>query len=370
MLLTDRSNSAYDGRVKGKTISKPPLASGISLADVARTAGVSLATASRALNPETNHPVRLATRERVLKAAADLAYQPNLMARGLRSRRLPTIGVLVHDIGDPYFTEIVRGAAHEASKHGYLTFVGSSERDADAELRYVDMLRLSRVSAILFAGGELSAPHYRRGLQGLVQEVRSYGGVVVALAPRRERWPTEVTDNRGGARMMTEHLLQLGHRRIAFVGGPDYVLTSGDREAGYREAMEAAGRPPIVERSDFTIESGALATAALLDSRQEFTALFLCSDTIAIGALAELRRRRVRVPDDLSVAGFGGEPSWVHGEPGLTTVETRLEEIGAAGVRRAIAELAGRPNEHRVHAHPATILERGSTRALRPAARR
>jgi LacI family transcriptional regulator len=336
---------------------------------VARSAGVSLATASRALNPETNHPVRAATRERVLKAAAELAYEPNLMARGLRSRRLPTIGVLVHDIGDPYFTEIVRGAAHEASMHGYLTFVGSSERDADAELRYVDMLRLSRVSAILFAGGELNAAHYRRGLQGLVQDVREYGGVVVALAPRREKWPTEITDNRGGARLMTEHLLKLGHRRIAFVAGPDYVLTSGDREAGYREAMDKAGEQPLVERSDFTIESGAAATAALLDSHQEFTALFLTSDTIAIGALAELRRRNVRVPDDLSVAGFGGEPAWVHGDPGLTTVETRLEEIGAAGVRRAIAELAGHPSDPRVHVHAATILERGSTRPVRETAR-
>jgi LacI family transcriptional regulator len=170
--------------------------------------------------------------------------------------------------------------------------------------------------------------------------------------------------------LMTEHLLKLGHRRIAFVAGPDHVLTSGDREAGYREAMDKAGQHPLVERSDFTIESGAAATAAFLDSRHDFTALFLSSDTIAIGAMAELRRRNVRVPDDLSVAGFGGEPAWVHGDPGLTTVETRLEEIGAAGVRRAIAELAGHAPDPRVHVHAVTILERGSTRPVRETARR
>jgi len=335
--------------------------------DVARLAGVSPATASRALNPDTNHPVGAQARERVQAAAAELSYQPNLMARGLRSRRLPTIAILVHDIADPYFAEIVRGAAGEAYRHGYLTFVGSSDRDPDKELKYVDMLRLSRVSAILFGGGELVSPGYRPALRNLVAGVHDYGGVVVALAPRRERWPTEVTDNVLGARMMTQHLLGLGHKRIALIAGPGSVLTSGEREHGYTKAMQEAGVAPLIERADFTIEGGGLAAASALDGWRDLTALFVTSDTMAIGALAELRRRGLRVPDDLSVAGFGGIPAWVNPDPGLTTVETHLSSIGAAAVRRALAELVGRHKAARVTVHPVSILEAGSTRAPRGA---
>lgn len=335
-----------------------------SLTDVARLAGVSPATASRALNPDATHPVRDATRERVLKAAQQLAYQPNPMARGLRARRLPTIAILVHDMTDPYFAEIVRGAAEEAYRHGYLTFVGSSDRDPDKELRYVEMLRLSRVSAILFGGGELEARGYRSALRRLAAGIHEYGGVVVALAPRRERWPTEVTDNRLGALLMTDHLIQLGHRRIAFLAGPGHVLTSGERESGYVEAMRAAGLETLIERADFTISGGAEAAAALLDRHCDFSALFVASDTIAIGALAELRRRGIHIPDQLSVAGFGAIPTWCHGTPSLTTVETHLAEIGAAGIRRALAELSGARVSPRVSVHPVSIIERQSTRRL------
>lgn len=341
-----------------------PLDPPTSLADVARLAGVSITTASRALNPEAMHPVKPGTRERVTEAVQRLQYRPNLMARGLRSRRLPTIAVVVHDVTDPYFAEIVMGVEDEAAKHGYLTFICSSRRDPAVELRYVEMLRLSRVSAVIFAAGGLIEPGYQREMRRQVDAIRDYSGAIVALAPRVERWATEVTDNSGGARLMTDHLIGLGHRRIAFITGPANVATSGEREAGYRLAMKAAGLTPLIERGDYSIAGGGSAVATLRKRDRNITALFGSSDTMAIGALGELRRQRVKVPEDLSVGGFGDIQSLKYTHPPLTTIRAGLAAIGAAGVRRALDQVAGRDAAPRVRVHPVSLVIRESTLQL------
>ncbi len=335
-----------------------------SLVDVARLAKVSLSTASRALNPEATHPVKRATRQRVTEAAQRLEYRPNLMARGLRRRRLPTIAVVVHDVTDAYFAEIVRGAEDEAYKQGYLTFVCSSRRDPAAELRYVEMLRLSRVSGVIFAAGGLIEPNYQRAMRRQVEAIRDYGGAIVALAPRVERWATEVADNSGGARLMTEHLIGLGHRRIAFITGPANVATSAECESGYQLAMKAAELKPLVEPGDFSTAGGGRAVASLMKRDHTFTALFVSSDTMAIGTLSELHRRGVRVPEDLSVGGFGDIQSWEFAHPALTTIRIDLAGIGAAGVRRALEQVAGRDAAPRVRVHPVSLVTRESTQQL------
>ncbi len=335
-----------------------------SLADVAAAARVSLSTASRALDPDATHPVKAETRQRVIQAATELDYRPNPMAQGLRARRLRTIAVIVHDILDPYFAEIVRGATAEAATHGYLTFVCSSQRDAQAESRYVGMLRRSRVAAVLFAGGELADRKARREIATEVAAIRRYDGAVVALAPREERWPTEVTDNLGGARLAAEHLIELGHRQIAFIAGPEWVRTSIERETGYRHAMTAAGLTPIVERGDFTMGSGGAAVARLLDSGRPVSAIAVASDTMAVSVLAELARRGIRVPVQMSVIGFGDMPGWEFAHPALTTVRVNLAEIGASGVRRALSQIEGQDRTPRVRVHPVSIVVRESTQRL------
>lgn len=325
-----------------------------------------MSTASRALDPDATHPVRLETRQRVVEAATRLDYRPNPMAQGLRARRLPTIAVIVHNILDPYFAEIVRGATAEAAAQGYLTFVCNSERDADAETRYVGMLRRSRVAALLFAGGEIADGRARHDIAAEVAAIRRYGGAVVALAPRKDKWPTEVTDNPGGASLATEHLIGLGHRRIAFIAGPEWVLTSLERETGYRQAMKAAGLKPIIERGDFTMGSGAPATARLLDGKLGVTAIAVASDTMAVSVLAELARRGIGVPQQISVIGFGDMPGWDFVHPALTTVRVGLAEIGASGVRRALAQIDARDRSPRVRVHPVSLVIRESTRQLSP----
>src|ERR1700687_4703221 len=330
------------------------------LSDVAQHADVSLATASRALNPDSDHSVNAGTRARVAAAATRLSYRPNPMARALRTRRVPTIAIVVHDVSDPYFAEIVRGATSAASARGFLTVVCSSDRDPMTELRYVEMLSLSRVSGVIFAGGGLDEENYRRRMGGYARTIAHYGGAIVALAPRSERWPAEMPDNRAGARLVTEHLLALGHVRIAMISGPETLRTSHERERGYLEAMKGAGAEPVLMRADFTTAGGAAATARLLATRSP-RAVFVASDTMALGALAELRRQGLGVPDDVSVAGFDDIPGLEFVHPKLTTVHVPMAELGAAGVQRLMRHLDGEDKSTTTRLHAVELMVREST---------
>jgi len=330
------------------------------LSDVARQAAVSPTTASRALDPDNHHPISDRTRARVLAAATRLGYRPNPMARALRTRRVPTIAIVVHDVSDPYFAEIVRGATAAASSKGFLTVVCSSDRDPATELRYVEMLCLSRVSGVIFAGGGLEEARYRRRMAGYARSIADYGGAIVALAPRAERWPAELPNNRAGARLITEHLLKLGHRKIAMISGPSTVRTSGEREAGYLDAMKAAGAKPVTVRADFTTTGAAAAMARLLAGTPP-TAVFVASDTMALGVLSELRRRDIQVPADLSVAGFDDIPGLEFIHPRLTTVRVPMAELGAAGVARLMRQLDGGDNSTRTQLHDVELVLGEST---------
>jgi LacI family transcriptional regulator, galactose operon repressor len=330
------------------------------LSDVAEEAAVSLTTASRALDPDNDHPVSDRTRARVLAAATRLDYRPNPMARALRTRRVPTIAVVVHDVSDPYFAEIVRGATAAASVRGFLTVVCSSDRDPATELRYVEMLCLSRVSGVLFAGGGLDEPNYRQQMTDYARSIAHYGGAIVALGPRSDKWPAEVPANRAGAGLVTKHLLSLGHVRIAMVSGPATLFTSRERELGYLETMKAAGLEPRIERADFTISGGAEAIGQMISAGPP-TAVFMASDTMALGALSELRRRGIDVPGDLSVAGFDDIPGLEFIDPRLTTVHVPMLEIGAAGVARLLRQLDDGDTNTRTKLHAVHLVVRDST---------
>ena len=282
------------------------------------------------------------------------------MARALRTRRVPTIAIVVHDVADPYFAEIVRGATASASARGFLTVVCSSDRDPTTELRYVEMLCESRVSGVIFAGGGLVEPHYRRRMNEYARSIAGYGGAIVALAPRSERWPAEVADNRVGARLVTEHLLALGHTRVAMMSGPETLRTTHERELGYQDAMSATGVVPTIVRGELTIAGGTKAVAAILATEAP-TAVFVASDTMALGALAELMRQGYDVPGDISVAGFDDIPGLEFIHPRLTTVRVPMAELGAAGVERLMRQLEGDESGPQTRVHPVELVVREST---------
>jgi LacI family transcriptional regulator len=181
--------------------------------------------------------------------------------------------------------------------------------------------------------------------------------------------PAEIPDNQGGARQATEHLLGLGHERIAFIDGPAEVLTSRDRLRGHREAIEAAGLPfdeRLVASGGFSEQGGRAALAGLLEGAPPFTAVFASNDAMAIGCLVELRSRGLTIPDDMSLVGFDDIPAVRWFDPPLTTVRVPMEEIGAAGVARLLGLLAGDSEPARgqaVNVHPCELIVRSSTAA-------
>jgi LacI family transcriptional regulator len=303
-----------------------------SLIDISRRAGVSIATASRVLGGST-HPVSEATRSRVLSAAEELGYRPSELARALVKRNSRIIGVIVGDIADPYFSEIARGVDDVAAKGGYLTMICNSDRRPAAELAHLDVLRDYAAAGVVFAGsGYEDGPESAR-LAEAVEELQQRGSAVVALAARDFACPHVLVDNRAAAREATEYLLSLGHRRIAFVRGPERLHTSAQRLEGFEAAMAAARADPLQLAGGFEYEVGDAAAARLVSEGLPDAVLGV-NDEVAIGLVTGLRSRGIDVPGRVSVAGIDDtRPARL---VDLTSVSLPLHEMGARAARAVV----------------------------------
>jgi LacI family transcriptional regulator len=299
-----------------------------SLADISRRAGVSIATASRVLNGSA-HPVSEATRLRVLAAADELGYRPSELARALVKRTSRIVGVIVGDIVDPYFAEIARGVEDVAARDGYLTMVCNADRRPTAELAHLGVLRDYHAAGVIFAGSGYEHAAEAAALRAAVEELVAAGSTVVALAARDLDCPSVLVDNRAAARDAAEHLLELGHRRIAFVKGPAGLHTSTQRLEGFQAAVAAAGAEPVVVPGGFEFEAGAAAAEILLADLPD--AVLGVNDEVAIGLLTGLRRSGVDVPGRISVAGIDDtRPARL---VDLTSVSLPLHELGETAAR-------------------------------------
>jgi LacI family transcriptional regulator len=314
-----------------------------SITEVARLAGVSVATASRVVS-EADYPVSVATRQRVLEAARTLDYVPNELARGMLGRRVPVVGVIVHDITDPYFAEVVRGVEDAAADSGYLVITCSSEREADRERSYVRLLRGMRAAAVVFAGSGMDDPEGNAEMDRHVQAMRDEGAAVVHLSPHAGGGPDVAVDNAGGIASMVAALAALGHEHIAFLAGPRALFVARDRLDGYRRGLAEAGLPVderLVVHTGFDRDGGALAVDTLLAGGAPFTAIACSNDLLALGALARLEALGIPVPGAVSVAGFDDISIAAMTAPALSTVRMPLREMGRLGFRHAEAALAG-----------------------------
>jgi LacI family transcriptional regulator len=327
-----------------------------SLADVSRRAGVSVATASRVLNGSA-HPVSERTRRRVLRAAGELGYSPSALARALVTQRSRIIGVVVGDIVDPYFAEITRGVEDVAAQAGYMTIVCNADRRTEAELAQLQVLSDYRAEGVVFAGSGYVEDPLGDELAGAVTRVRERGMEVISVAIRDFDCPRIHADNRAAARDMTEYLISLGHRRIAFIGGPEGLYASRDRFEGFRDAMRAAGlEAELVHEGDFGYDRGYAATRRMVEDDKMPDAVIGANDATAIGALGALRRARVPVPERVSVAGMTDTRLARFSD--MTTVSLPIYEFGAAAARRIVGEGGDEPREkilpHRVVARSTT----------------
>jgi LacI family transcriptional regulator len=332
-----------------------------SITDVARLAGVSAATVSRVVS-SAPYAVSPATRARVLDAAETLDYVPNALARGLLKRYIPVVGVIVHDITDPYFSEIVRGVEDAAALGGYLVITGSSDRIAERENAYVRLLRSMRAATLIFAGSGLDDPAANEQMRRHVEAMRGYGAAVVHLSPHAFGEAEVGVDNASGIASMVAELVRLGHRQIAFLAGPTSLYVAQQRLDGYRRGLAAAGiaiDERLVVRTGFHREGGALGIDLLLAGTVPFTAVCAANDLLALGALQRLAEHGISVPSDVSVAGFDDIQTAAMASPGLSTVRLPLHEIGRRGFEFAERLLAG----ERPHADvlPTELVMRGSS---------
>ena len=344
-----------------------------SIYEVAREAGVSTATVSRALG---NRPdlVAPATRERIVAAAQTLGYRPNRMARGLATGRSTIVGVLVHDIRNRQLAQVLRGIDQTARQLGLLTMLCNTDYDATRATEYLAMLDEHQVAGVVLTGQDYPAKGHGSRFKDQLARMSERGIVAVGVGESTSL-PLRVSlHNRRLGQQLANHLLDLGHRRFVFVRVDPGFRALDHRERGFRDAIAARGLPgdSIAVRSAVrSLAGGAAAALQVLDEGIAFTAVVGATDEIAAGCHVGLTRRGIRVPQDVSVAGWGdSEMSELLGHP-LTTVETPMFELGVRAMHLLVKALDGPLRRHH-EVVDARILQGASTgpAADRPVKRR
>jgi len=310
--------------------------------EVAKLAGVSTATVSRVLSGSGG--VRKDLIRRVENAAQKLDYRPNPAARNLRIRSTRTVGMVFPDIQNPFYASVISGAEDVLQTAGYSLLLANYGENPQNEETQLATLRAEHVAGILFAASSRPADGYTAVMSAgiaLVAVSRIPDGLSVDLA---------TVSNQAGARQAVEHLIRLGHQRIGLIDGPVSLSTTRERQAGYAQALRAAGlgvpRDLVVNASFFDRRAGFDATSKLLDSPKRPTALLAVSNNMVLGAIEAIRARALEVAKDVAVVGFGDTPSAEFLQPPLTVVSQPALEIGATGARLLLERLQD-PNRSR-----------------------
>ncbi|GAA3128712.1 LacI family DNA-binding transcriptional regulator [Planomonospora alba] len=331
----------------------------VTLEDVARHAGVSLATASRVLNGSTRQ-VGASLRAKVEQAAQQLGYRTNVAAQTLARGASNVIGLVVHDLTDPYFAALADGAMRVAEDQGMMVMVATTHRDPEREIAYVATLNAQRVRAVLLSGSRIADPAVTRRLREELDRYRQTGGRVACVGQALLGTDTVTPGNAEGAADLARALAGLGHRRFAVLAGPPWLITAQDRVAGFTGALAELGLPaPQLVHGTFDRDGGYTAAAEVTDA----TCVFAVNDVMAVGALASFRDRGIRVPQDVSVAGFDDIATLRDLVPALTTVRLPLADMGARALELAL-EAVEEAREPRVERVAGEVVLRESTRPV------
>lgn len=314
------------------------------LKEIADRAGVSVGTVSNVINGTAT--VSAERRERVLAAIRELDYQPNHIARSLKLKKTRMLGMVISDITNPFFPQLVRGAEDAALKNSYLLITFNTDDNVEREKRVLSVLRQRRVDGVLL----VVAPN--AGDDAHIRGILDSGIPIVCL----DRLPAGIevdsvsVDNVAGARDCVRHLIFMGHRRIAILTGPKAVQTAAERLQGYQEALMQAGipvDPGLVLEGDFRSESGYRLGRALLAGSDRPTAVFVCNNMMALGLLRALAELGLNCPRDVAVASFDDFPLAEAFQPHMTAVAQPAYSIGYRGAELLIARIEGRPDEPR-----------------------
>lgn len=310
--------------------------SSVTIKDVALAAQVSVATVSRALNGHTN--VADPVRARVLAAAKQLRYTPHAAARSLSSRRTHTLGVVLPDLYGEFFSELVRGVDQAAREHGLHLLVSSYHGHPEEQGEALRAMR-GRVDGLLVMSPYVVAPSV------MATDLTSLPVVLINTQAAAEGIAALSVDNHGGAVAMVEHLVASGHRRIAFIAGPEDNFDAHERRRGYRDALARLlpGAEEWILPGDFDEASGHRAGGLLAASASRPDAVFAANDMMALGCLFALSQAGLRVPDDIALAGFDDIPLARYVHPGLTTMRVNIAQVGDRAVRMLLAQLGNNP---------------------------
>ncbi len=314
--------------------SSPP-----TLHDVAREAGVSIATASRALNGSARN-VRSENASRVRAAAAKLGYEPHLSAQAIAKGSTRTVALVIRDVADPYFSSIAAGVTQAAEAAQLIVTMAVADGSPERELEIVRTLRGQRPRVIIVAGSRIEGTGTRDSLTEELAEYRTAGGRVVMISQRDLPFSTVTVDNHGGAERLARALLDAGYRRFAVFHAPAEIRTSRDRHAGFLSAVRAAGAPePVAIETGFTRAGGHDAARRLVERGfDDVEAVFAVNDVMAIGAMTAFRDAGVVPGRDIGVAGFDDIGSAVDVVPALTSVAVPLREAGLTAMRLALSD--------------------------------
>nr|WP_218908822.1 LacI family DNA-binding transcriptional regulator [Nocardiopsis sinuspersici] len=333
----------------------------VTLEQVAEHAGVSLATASRVINGSTRQ-VSQRLRDKVTASAQELGYLANASAQTLARNSSSLVGLLVHDISDPYFSSIAAGVTRHTEEQGLVLVLGTTSRSAQTEGRILATLRAHRARAVVLVGSRSTDEESNRRLSEEILMFRRQGGQVACVSQEGLPADTVTPDNHTGAADLARRLIAQGHREFAILAGPTDLQTARERLDGFHSALSGAGLELAhhnVVHGAFTRDGGYESTRRLMAVGTDATCLFAVNDVMATGAMAALRDLGLRVPADLSVAGFDDIPTLRDLTPALTTVRLPLEEMGE---RAAVLALDGEPGDQpRVVTVRGEVVEREST---------
>lgn len=328
--------------------------------EVALRAGVSPSTVSHIIN--NTRFVAPETRERVLAAMAELNYRPNVLARSLRRGETRTLGLILPDSANPFFAEVARAIEDAAFRAGYNVILGNTENDLAREQVYVDVFVQKQVDGLIFVATGDQSPSLEELLRlelPVVVVDRQLPGLQV---------DSVLTNNLQGGLLATRYLLSRGHRRIGCLTGPSHLTPSAERVVGYRQALAEARLAideQLIRRGDFHPHSGYTLTYELLCLDQPPTALFVCNDMMALGALRALTEAGLRVPADCAVVGFDDIELASYANPPLTTIRQDKAALAATAVKFLLERIADPGLPARTHLVATSLVERQSGGACR-----
>lgn len=329
------------------------------LRDVADAAGVHPATASRALNPATRGLVNADTARRVIKVAESLGYRPNPIARGLKTSKSGTVGLVIPDLTNPLFPPIVRGIEDVLEPAGYSGLIVNTDNDPGRERAQIESLRSRQVEGLIIATALVEHP--------LLEQLRREGVLMVMVNRRPDGVDASsiTPDDATGIELAVQHLAKLGHTRIAHVAGPANTSTGVVRARSFRSAIHDQGLvedPSLIRTCRYwSEEAGAEALRSLLDSGADFTAVVAGNDLIALGCYDVFAERGIECPRDMSVVGFNDMPFLDKLRPPLTTVAIPHQQIGAEAARLLLDGIAEPTRPSRSVLLPLSLVVRGST---------